>query len=222
MVATPSGQGYWEVASDGGIFSFGGAAFHGSMGGTPLNKPIVGMVATPSGQGYWEVASDGGIFSFGDAGFFGSAGSVPLSKPIVGMAATSDGKGYWVIASDGGIFNYGDATFQGSFVGSLGPNNQASTFVGIVAAGSGYIGCSSSLGYSPSSGANQGEFGGFGGPGLASINDIVGCGFDQSSLGYWNVAADGGIFALTGGAGFYGSIGGQPLNKPIVGMGVVP
>jgi hypothetical protein len=29
--------------SDGGIFSFGGAQFYGSMGGKPLNKPMVGM-----------------------------------------------------------------------------------------------------------------------------------------------------------------------------------
>ncbi|MGH9103421.1 MAG: protease pro-enzyme activation domain-containing protein [Acidimicrobiales bacterium] len=35
--------GYWEVASDGGIFSFGDASFYGSMGGRPLDKPIVGM-----------------------------------------------------------------------------------------------------------------------------------------------------------------------------------
>ena len=39
MAATPSGNGYWEVAADGGIFSFGDAAFHGSMGGTALNAP---------------------------------------------------------------------------------------------------------------------------------------------------------------------------------------
>ena len=56
--------GYWEVASDGGIFSFGDAHFYGSMGGIPLNKPVVGMAVTPDGGGYWEVASDGGIFSF--------------------------------------------------------------------------------------------------------------------------------------------------------------
>jgi hypothetical protein len=31
------------VASDGGIFAFGDAAFYGSTGGTPLNQPIVGM-----------------------------------------------------------------------------------------------------------------------------------------------------------------------------------
>ncbi len=39
---TPT-AGYWEVASDGGIFSFGSATFEGSMGGTVLNKPVVGM-----------------------------------------------------------------------------------------------------------------------------------------------------------------------------------
>ena len=31
MAATPSGGGYWLVAADGGIFSFGSAAFYGSM-----------------------------------------------------------------------------------------------------------------------------------------------------------------------------------------------
>ncbi len=80
-------QGYWFVASDGGIFSFGDAKFFGSMGAKPLNKPIVGMAATPDGKGYWFVASDGGIFSFGDAHFFGSMGAKPLNKPIVGMAS---------------------------------------------------------------------------------------------------------------------------------------
>jgi hypothetical protein len=59
------------VASDGGIFSFGDAAFHGSMGGRPLNAPIVGIAATSDGGGYWELASDGGIFSF-SASFYGS------------------------------------------------------------------------------------------------------------------------------------------------------
>jgi hypothetical protein len=32
MAPTPDGGGYWMVASDGGIFSFGNAAFDGSMG----------------------------------------------------------------------------------------------------------------------------------------------------------------------------------------------
>ena len=67
LAATPDGGGYWLVASDGGIFSYGDAQFSGSTGSLHLNAPIVGMAATPSGGGYWLVAADGGIFSYGDA-----------------------------------------------------------------------------------------------------------------------------------------------------------
>jgi hypothetical protein len=33
------------AAADGGVFAFGDASFQGSMGGTPLNMPVVGMAA---------------------------------------------------------------------------------------------------------------------------------------------------------------------------------
>ncbi len=111
---TPA-EGYWSVASDGGIFNYGvSAPFNGSRGGQPINAPMVGMAATPGGGGYWEVGSDGGIFTYGNATFHGSTGGLHLNAPIVGMAATPDGGGYWLVASDGGIFNYGDAGFYGS------------------------------------------------------------------------------------------------------------
>src|SRR6266513_2215722 len=71
-------KGYWFVAADGGIFSYGDAPFYGSTGAIRLAKPIVGMAATPTGRGYWFVASDGGIFNYGDAQFFGSAASSSL------------------------------------------------------------------------------------------------------------------------------------------------
>jgi hypothetical protein len=109
--------GVWMATADGGVFTGCGATFYGSMGGTHLNRPIVGMAATPDGGGYWEVASDGGVFAYGDAGFFGSMAASPLNEPIVGMAATSDGKGYWLVASDGGVFAFGDAQFDGSMGG---------------------------------------------------------------------------------------------------------
>ncbi len=114
MASTHDGKGYWLVASDGGIFSYGDATFFGSTGAIHLNQPIVGMSATPDGDGYWLVASDGGIFTFGDAKFFGSTGAMHLNQPIVGMSATPDGDGYWLVASDGGIFTFGDAKFFGS------------------------------------------------------------------------------------------------------------
>ncbi len=47
MAVTPTGNGYWLVASDGGIFAFGDAKFSGSTGAITLNQPIVGMAALP-------------------------------------------------------------------------------------------------------------------------------------------------------------------------------
>ena len=43
-----------------------------------------------------------------------------------------------------------------------------------------------------------------------------------TNQGYWTVAADGGIFAYGGGAPFFGSAGGLPLVKPVVGMASTP
>ncbi|MGH9093474.1 MAG: hypothetical protein ACRDZR_19135, partial [Acidimicrobiales bacterium] len=197
VAATPAGVqpagtgGYWEVASDGGIFAFG-APFDGSMGGTPLNQPVVGMAATPTGGGaasdgatsggYWEVAADGGIFAFGNAAFHGSMGGTPLDKPIVGLAVDPATGGYWEVASDGGIFAFG-APFDGSMGGT--PLNQP--IVGMAPTPTG--------GGAASDGATSG--------------------------GYWEVAADGGIFAF-GNAAFQGSMGGTPLDRPIVGLAVDP
>src|ERR1700733_160146 len=112
--STPDDGGYWLVASDGGVFTFGDAGFYGSEGGQHLNQPVVGIAPTPDGRGYWLIASDGGVFTFGDAGFFGSMGGSPLNKPMVGLTATPDGGGYWMFAGDGGVFTFGDAGFYGS------------------------------------------------------------------------------------------------------------
>ncbi|HUE58302.1 MAG TPA: hypothetical protein VMO88_01840, partial [Acidimicrobiales bacterium] len=111
---TPSSNGYWLVATDGGVFTFGDAAFYGSTGSIKLNQPVVGMASTPDGRGYWLVAADGGVFTFGDAAFYGSTGAIKLNRPVVGMASTPDGRGYWLVAADGGIFTFGDAKFYGS------------------------------------------------------------------------------------------------------------
>jgi hypothetical protein len=80
------------VASDGGVFSFGGTQFFGSTGGLRLNRPVVNIAATPTGRGYWLVASDGGVFAFGDAQFFGSTGSLTLRSPISDLAPSPSGR----------------------------------------------------------------------------------------------------------------------------------
>ena len=106
--------GYWLAGAGGVVTPFGSATYHGSMGGKPLDAPIVGMAADPAGTGYWLVAADGGVFAFGSATYHGSMGGKPLDAPIVGMAADPAGTGYWLVAADGGVFAFGTATFEGS------------------------------------------------------------------------------------------------------------
>ena len=43
MARSPDGGGYWLVASDGGIFTYGDASFFGSTGSIVLNRPVVGL-----------------------------------------------------------------------------------------------------------------------------------------------------------------------------------
>jgi hypothetical protein len=205
MATTPSGQGYWIDASDGGVFSFGDARFFGSMGGTHLNQPIVGMAATPDGGGYWLVASDGGIFTFGDARFFGSMGGTHLNQPVVGMAATPDGGGYTEVATDGGIFSFGDARFFGSAVGLA-----SAPVVGIsmTADGLGYWlaaqnGGVFALGDAP-------FFGSMGGQSLT--DPIVGMAATPDGGGYWLLPAQEPRLALELPPISYGSTGAAVLQ----------
>ncbi len=208
--------GYWEVAADGGVFSFGSHTFFGSMGGTVLNAPVVGIAPTPvagsvGGKGYWLVASDGGVFSYGDASFYGSAGNIRLNEPVVGIAATPDGRGYWLVASDGGVFSYGDA----GFYGSAGNNRLNEPVVGMAATpdGKGYWLVASDGGV-----FSYGDAGFYGSAGNIRLNEpVVGIAATPDGRGYWLVASDGGVFSY-GDAGFYGSAGNLTLNKPVVGL----
>jgi hypothetical protein len=201
----PSGKGYWQVATDGGVFAFGDAPFRGSTGGIPLHRPIVGMASTPTGNGYWLVASDGGIFAFGDAVFRGSTGGIPLHRPVVGMASTPSGNGYWLVASDGGIFAFGDAVFRGSTGGIV----LDRPVVGMAAtrSGNGYWMVASDGGiFTFGDAAFRGSTGRV--PLVSPIRALTPTG---SGAGYWMVAADGGVFTF-GDAPFQGSAANVGLN----------
>jgi hypothetical protein len=225
---TPApGSGYWQVASDGGVFNYGSANFYGSTGAMTLNAPVVGMTATQDQGGYWLVASDGGVFSYGDATFWGSTGSLKLNKPVVGMASTPyspgvggapaspAGLGYWLVASDGGIFNYGDA----KFFGSTGAMTLNKPIVGMAATpdGQGYWLVASDGGV-----FSYGDAKFFGSTGGITLNQpVVGMAATPDGKGYWLVAADGGVFSY-GDAKFFGSTGSMKLNAPIVSISSSP
>jgi cell wall-associated NlpC family hydrolase len=67
MAPTPDGLGYWLLAADGSVSSFGDATYAGSApvraGGDPAEKLVPG----PSDDGYWVVDQDGTATPLGDA-----------------------------------------------------------------------------------------------------------------------------------------------------------
>ena len=193
-----TGDGYWASSADGGVFSHGGASYHGSAGAMHLNSPVVGMAAAPDGDGYWLTAADGGVFAFGSATFYGSTGGLRLNSPIVDMAAAPDGGGYWLVAADGGVFAFGSAKFLGSPADR--PLN--SPVVGITPSreGKGYWLVASdggvfAYGYAPFYGSAGG---------LRLNSPIIGMAHPGDARGYWLAAADGGVFSF-GSAPFLGS-----------------
>ena len=208
---TITGAGYWMTGTDGGVFAFGSAAFHGSLGGVPLNAPIIGMAAGPGG-GYWLVGADGGVFAFG-VPYYGSLGGLRLNAPIVGIAATPDGGGYYLVGADGGAFAFGDAVYQGSMGGM--PLNAPVVRIAVSTVNQGYylVGADGGV-FAFGDAAWEGSMGG------TPLNEpVVGIAVDETSPGYWLVARDGGVFSFD--APFLGSMGGTPLDAPVVGMAAV-
>ena len=199
-IASAGGGGYWVADADGGVFAFG-APFFGSMGGMPLNAPIVGIAATPDHGGYWLAAADGGVYAFGDAAFYGSVpGVLPpgasLNQPVVGITGSQDGKGYWMVASDGGVFSFGDARFQGS----MGGMHLNEPVVGMAQnTMGGYWLVASDGGVFSFDAAFYGSLGG-----IPLNAPVTGMAVTDDGLGYWMVTADGGAFAF-GDAPFLGS-----------------
>jgi hypothetical protein len=207
IAASVLGDGYWFVAADGGVFTFGDAAFYGSTGGVPLNQPIVGMAATTDADGYWLVARDGGIFSFGDARFYGSTGGVRLNQPIVGMTPTPTGNGYWMVASDGGIFSFGDAKFHGSTGGI--PLNRRVVGMAATPSGNGYWLVAADGGLF--SFGTTGYYGSLPGAGVCPSEQTVAMAPSGTGKGYWITTASGAVFAM-GDAPFLGSASTYGVN----------
>ncbi|GAC1595339.1 MAG: hypothetical protein NVS3B21_18340 [Acidimicrobiales bacterium] len=208
---TPDHRGYRMVAADGGVFSFGNAAFFGSTGNIKLNQPVVGLAPTPTLRGYWLVAEDGGVFSFGDAQFFGSTGNIKLNQPIVGITATPTGKGYRLVAADGGIFAFGDASYNGS-TGNIKLNQPIVDMVA-TPSGKGYDLIATDGGvFSFGDAQYKGSTGS-----IKLAQPIIGAAITPSGNGYYLVATDGGVFNF-GDASFKGSNGAKPAGANTVGI----
>jgi hypothetical protein len=213
IVTTPAGNGYWVLDDAGRVHPFGDAADLGGVHAAtlPAGERITSLGATPSGGGYWIFTSRGRALAFGDARFHGDLVDVALNAPVVNSVATVSGDGYYMIASDGGIFAFGDAAFHGS-MGGVRLNGPVEALVPDYD-GSGYWLVASDGGIFAFDAPYRGSMGG------APLNKPV-RGMVRFGAGYLMVGADGGIFNLSD-RPFFGSLGANPPDHPIVAVSVL-
>ena len=95
----PSGDGYWVLGADGGVFSFGDAGFHGSTGRHGPQRTgdrdggdaVRRRVLAPRRRRRRVQLRRRRRSTARPAG-------MALNAPVVGMAATPSGGGYWLLA----------------------------------------------------------------------------------------------------------------------------
>jgi hypothetical protein len=113
IASTNDGGGYWLVASDGGIFTFGDAPFLGSLGSHPPYNSIRAIAARPNDTGYWMVDWGGQVYGFGQATLGSLGGRVP-AIPVTDIVSTPTGKGYWLLAPQDFAYSLGNSPITAS------------------------------------------------------------------------------------------------------------
>jgi hypothetical protein len=84
MAATGDGAGYWLIAADGGVFSFGDARYAGSLPGSHIAEHAVAL-ARGTSTGYLVATSVGHVYGFGTPASGGPADRGSRS-PTVALA----------------------------------------------------------------------------------------------------------------------------------------
>lgn len=113
LVARPQGGYVILQTRDGGVFTYDGAPFFGSLVGNG-SGPAIGLAWTPSGNGYWILQADGAVFSFGDAQYHGGVNPGANLHDAFGsripVGLTAKGNGYVIVgadlSNDGSPFDY--------------------------------------------------------------------------------------------------------------------
>ena len=192
IAGDPTGNGYWLVSTDGGVFTFGSARFAGAASGQPLSGPIVDIAPTPDGGGYWLAGSDGSVLPFGDATSFGSLAGGPIPHRVVAITPTTDGGGYWLLTAEGGVFTFGSAKFFGSLPG-INVNARAVDLLARPQA-DGYWIVDDAGGVHPFGGAP--DVGSLQSAKVAPAGKVVGGAVTPTGGGYWLASLAGGVYTF--------------------------
>ena len=210
MASQRDGGGYWIVNEKGAVRAFGAARGYGAQPRLEVGELVTTISSTPSGNGYWLFTNRGRVFAYGDAHPYGDMSRVALNGPVVASAVTADGHGYYMVGADGGIFSFGDAAFRGS----MGNAHLNAPIMGIAPTmnGEGYWLVASDGGVFAFNAPFRGSMG------SVQLNQAI-SGMVTFGNGYLMVAADGGIFSFSN-RPFFGSLGGAPPARPVVGVAV--
>ncbi|HTT87488.1 MAG TPA: choice-of-anchor Q domain-containing protein, partial [Acidimicrobiales bacterium] len=222
-----------------------GSAFPDDGGGiftdgtlTVVDSTISGNSATHSGGGgFWN---GGGTATFASDVFATSTGA-PAGGVCgnIGVLGTTVDSGYNLDDDGTCHFGTGPGSHSGTtadgtstygavldlYLGTLGPGGGPTKTVPLLSAPSSPTALSD-----PAAGVVPGTFDLPTGPAACSLTDQRGqtrptndCdvgAYELPIAGYWESAADGGVFSFA--AAFHGSEGGKPLDAPVVGMAATP
>ncbi len=219
-------QGYYLLTTAGALHTFGDAMSWGDLAAIPLTRDIVDMCLGPNGRGYTLISDEGANFTFGPTSCVpASPGALALrdGESFVAIQAHPAGQGSWAFTSHGRVITGGSE--PGGLLGimplrhhgDLLAHNLNGRVIAAIATptGGGYYMLGSDGGvFAFGDAAYWGSI-------QQLLNDtlggvlatewlnapIVGIVPTPSGLGYWLVAADGGVFAF-GDAWFVGSIPG--------------
>ncbi len=201
----PPPHGYWMVGGHGAVYPFGSVP---GLGGASTSN-AVDMDASPTGFGYWVADASGHVYAFGDAKWHGNATGLQSGETVTSISRTKSGNGYWLFTNKGRVFPFGDAHSFGDMSGKVlnAPVLDSVT----TASGNGYYMVAADGGV-----FTFGDAKFYGSTGSLHLNAPVRTMVvNPSGVGYWLIANDGGVFSFK--APFRGSMGGKPLNRPIVG-----
>ena len=216
MAATPDGGGYWEVASDGGIFAFGDAQYYGSMGGKPLDQSGGRdrlHLPTGAATGRWRLtaASSPSVTRSTTARWAANPLTVRWSGSPPPLTGAATGRWRLTAASSPSVTRSTTAPWVAE------PSTSPWSGLAPTPDGGGYWEAGADGGI-----FTFGEPNFFGSMGGKHLNKpVVGAWSTSNGQGYWESASDGGIFNF-GNAPYLGSTGGMKLNAPVVGGSIVP
>jgi len=112
IAATPLGNGYWLLSSDGHVYGFGAARVEGMPGGALA--PFDAIAARPAGGYVVTAANDAAVYQYPGGTLAAAGPGYQTTGSMVATAVTPSGNGTWQAEPTGNVITTGDAPYLGT------------------------------------------------------------------------------------------------------------